>query len=115
MGYAFYSGKLREAITIRRKGEGKNDTTGGLRTGWATLADNLAAEVISLNGREALIGGVLQGVSFFKITVRYRTDLKASDQILWNGRELNIISAEDELGTRQWTVIQASTAAPEGA
>jgi hypothetical protein len=72
--------------------------------------------VVSLNGREAVIGSVFQGVSVFQITVRYRTDLKPSDQVLWNGRELNIIAPpEDLIGTRQWTVIQASTQAPQGA
>jgi head-tail adaptor len=113
----FQAGRLRDRIKIRRKVESKN-AGGGLDVAWATLADDLSAEVLSLNGREALIGGVLQGIAFFQITVRYRTDLKASDQIIWatNGdRELNIIDAEDRLGTRQWTVIQASTAAPQGA
>jgi head-tail adaptor len=105
---------LRERITIRRRAETKN-AGGGLDISWSTLASRLAAQVTNFNAREAVIGGVLQGVSYFDIMVRFRTDLKPSDQVLWNGRELNVISAEDRLGTRQWTMIQASTAAPQGA
>lgn len=107
-------GDLRDKITIRRRSEAKN-AAGGLDLGWTTLAENLWANVVNINSREAVIGGVLQGISYFNITVRYRTDLKASDQILWKGRELNIVSAEDRFGKRQWTLIQASTASPQGA
>lgn len=110
----FQAGRMVDRITIRRKTETKN-ARGGLDVSWSTLASGLSAQVTSINGREAVIGGILQGFSYFDITVRYRTDIKVSDQILWNGRELDIISAEDRLGTRQWTVIQASSASPQGA
>jgi SPP1 family predicted phage head-tail adaptor len=107
------AGDLRDRITIRRRTETKN-AGGGLDIGWDDFA-TIWAKVTSLNGREAVIGGVLQGNSYFEITVRYRTDLEVADQILWNGRELNINSSEDRLGTRQWTIIQASTETPQGA
>jgi head-tail adaptor len=117
----FQAGMLRERITIRRRGETKN-AVGGLDVGWTTVASNLAARLVNLNGREAVIGGVLQGISMFDITVRYRTDLKPSDQVLWGldpstgkPRELNVINAEDRLGSRQWTMIQATTQTPQGA
>jgi head-tail adaptor len=112
------AGKLRERIKIQRKGQTKNPATGGLQEGWTTVADNLSAHLASINGRESVINGVLTGISFFDITIRYRDDLKPSDQVIWlsaGDRELNILSAEDRLGTRQWTVIQASTQAPQGA
>jgi head-tail adaptor len=113
----FDAGRLRERITILRK-QGTKNAGGGLDVSWPAVAENVSAEIVGLNGRESLIGGVLQGISYFQITIRYRADLKPSDQILWltnANRELNIIDAEDKLGTRQWTVIQASTAAPQGA
>ena len=111
----FQAGQLRDEITIRRKSQTKNPDTGGLETGWSPVA-TVRAEVKSINGREALIGGVLQGISFFQITIRYRTDLLAADQVLWGARELNITAPpEDRLGTRQWTTIIASTQAPQGA
>jgi SPP1 family predicted phage head-tail adaptor len=115
------AGALRDRIRIQRKATTKN-AVGGLTEGWNEVA-TVSANIVSLNGREAIIGNILQGVSFFQITIRYRTDLKPSDQILWlsrldaNGepRELNVVNAEDRMGTRQWTVIQASTEAPQGA
>lgn len=110
----FQGGMLRERITVRRRAETKN-AVGGLDIIWETVATSLPARVVNLNGREAVIGSVLQGTSLFDITVRYRSDLKAADQLLWNGRELNVINAEDRLGSRQWTTIQATTAAPQGA
>jgi SPP1 family predicted phage head-tail adaptor len=107
------AGALRDRITIRRRVESR-DATGGLDRTWTTLAE-IWAQVISINGREEMIGNVLQGISTFQVTIRYRNDLKASDQILWNGRELNVLAAEDREGRRRWTVIHASTLAPQGA
>jgi SPP1 family predicted phage head-tail adaptor len=108
------AGDLRDRITIRRESNTKN-AHGGLTRAWQTVADGLPANVTSLNGREAVIGQVLQGISQFEIVVRYRTDIRVSDQVKWNGRELNIHSAEDRDGRRNWTYIQASTEAPQGA
>lgn len=115
-----HAGRLRERITIRRQANVKKVDTGGLKRTWADVptAANLSAEVRSINGREAVIGQVLQGISHFQITIRYRGDLKVSDQVMWltgGNRELNIHSAEDRLGTRQWLTILASTAAAQGA
>lgn len=112
------AGRLRHRIALRRQVNTKNNATGGLTRTWQDLAAGVPAEVISLNGREALIGNVLQGVSHFQITVRYRDGVKAADQIVWTSggnRELNVHSAEDRLGTRRWLTIIASTLSPQGA
>lgn len=109
------AGRLRERITIRRKTTTKNATTGAPATTWGDLAASISAEVRSINGREALVGQVLQGVSHFQITIRYRSDVRVSDQIVWltnANRELNVHSAEDRIGNRQWLTIHASTEAP---
>jgi SPP1 family predicted phage head-tail adaptor len=74
------------------------------------------AEVRSISGREAVIANTLQGVSTFQVTIRYRDDIEASDQILWDARELNIVAPpEDRFGRKQWLTIVASTLAPQGA
>jgi len=112
------AGRLRHRITIRRESN-VADGKGGYDRTWNTLASRISAEVVNLNGREALLGSVLQGVATFQITVRHRTDLQPADQIIWHEadeeRELNIHSSEDRKGTRQWTTIIASTEAPQGA
>lgn len=109
-----HAGRLRERITIRRPVNTKNHR-GGIDRSWQTLAQDLSAEVVSLNGRESMIGQAFQGISSFQITIRYRDDVQQSYQILSRGRELNIHSAEDREGTRQWLVIMASTEGQQGA
>lgn len=110
------AGRLRHRITIRRE-QNLPDGKGGFDRSWSTLASRISAEVANLNGREALLGSILQGVATFQITVRYREDIQPADQLIWHGREreLNVHSAEDRKGTRQWTTIIASTEAPQGA
>lgn len=108
------AGRLRERITIRSRVETKN-AHGALDLSWSNLATGIAAEVICLDGREALVGNVLQGISSFRVTIRFRRDVKQADQILWRGRELNTRSAEDRDGKRQWLIIMATTEAPQGA
>jgi SPP1 family predicted phage head-tail adaptor len=102
------AGDLRERVKIRRMSTAKNQQTGGLKQGLADVA-TVAAEVKSMDGREAMLGSVLQGVAHFQIRIRYRTDIKPSDQLRWRNRDLNVHSAEDREGRRRWTWIHAST------
>lgn len=108
------AGDLRETIEVRRQSNTKKQKTGGLMRAWTTFA-TVRAEIKSMDGREAVIGSVLMGVSHFQIRIRFRDDIRASDQVLWRGRELNIHSAEDRFGDRRWLWIHASTEAPQGA
>jgi SPP1 family predicted phage head-tail adaptor len=108
------SGSLRHRITVRRKGD-VPDGKGAFTRGWTTVAQDIPAEIISLNGREAMIGQAFQSVSSFKITVRYRTDLLPTDQILCYGMELNLRSAQDPDGRRERTDIYADNLTPQGA
>jgi len=110
------AGKLRDKVRIRRQVNTKT-ATGGLARSWETVTEEWA-EVRSINGREAIIGNTLQGVSTFQLTIRYRSDIKTSDQVVWltsGDRELNIHTAEDRDGRKKFTVIIASTLAPQGA
>lgn len=107
------AGALRDRITIKRE-TNASDGMGGYDRSWGELA-TVWANVTSLNGREAVLGHVLQGISTFQIIVRHRTDIEPAMQIVWGDRELNVHSAEDRTGTRQWTTIIASTEAPQGA
>lgn len=109
------AGDLRERITIRRQTNVKNPATGGLTRGWQTVA-TVWAKVRSVNGKEAVIAHVLNGVSVFEIIIRYRSDVEASDQVLWNGRELNLVAPpEDRAGRKQWLWLTANTAVAQGA
>lgn len=104
------AGKLRELITIQRPAETQN-SRGGYTTDWVDYA-SVRAEVKAISGREAVLDHTLLGISTFQITIRFREDITAADQVLWRGRTLNIVAPpEDHGGNRQWTTIIAGTEA----
>lgn len=109
------AGSLRDRITVRRLTDTPNGR-GGFSRGWSTVIADLPAEVLGQSGREELIANTFQGVASFKITVRYRNDLRATDQVLWNGLELNIVAPPtDPDGRRERTEIFADTSTPQDA
>jgi SPP1 family predicted phage head-tail adaptor len=109
------AGRLRERITIRRQ-QDVPDGKGAFTRSWTTIADGIRAEVINQGGREALVANALQGISAWRIVIRKRSDLLASDQVLWNDQELNIRSVgDDPLNPRDATQIFADTGTPQGA
>jgi uncharacterized phiE125 gp8 family phage protein len=74
------------------------------------LAGSLWAKVrSSINGREEVIGGVLQGNSYFEIAVRYRTDLEVAIRSFGanNARAEHSLS-RGSVGNPSVDVIQAS-------
>lgn len=113
MGLA--AGRLNQRITIRRLAD-VSDGKGGYVRGWTTIAADVPAEVTGQSGREAVIANTLQGIAAFKIVTRYRADLRANDQVLWNGQELNITAPpSDPHGRRQELWIFADTSTPQQA
>ncbi|MBM7407059.1 MULTISPECIES: phage head closure protein [Sphingomonas] len=103
------AGRLRHRIEIRRRSRQK-DGKGGYTDEWATIATP-RAEVASLDGKEGLAEHVLQGVSSYRIVIRYREGIRTDDQVRHGALELNITSAADPHGTREQLVILATTAA----
>ena len=62
------------------------------------------------NGGEEVIGEALQGVAYYRIRIRYRGDIKASDQVRFGALDLNITAAYDPDGLRKQLLIVADTA-----
>ncbi len=83
-------------------GKGRNATT------WSVIATPWA-EVIGQNGREAVIAQALQGISVYRIRIRYRADITDADQIRYGAVDLNIKSVSDPDGAREQLVILADT------
>ena len=104
---ALAAGRLRHRITIRRQTRTAKPK-GGFETVWNDVAD-IWAEVIGLNGREAVIGQALQGISTFRVTIRWRTDLSDADQLRHGALDLNIRSITDPDGRREQLQIIADT------
>ena len=74
------AGKYRHRITIRRYTE-VEDGKGGYKTEWAPIA-RVWARVEGMDGREAMIASALQGISGYRITIRWRDDIRQADQIV---------------------------------
>lgn len=104
---AVSAGRLRRRVTIRRQTRVAKES-GGFETTWADLA-TVWAEVIGLNGREAVIGHALQGVSYYRITIRFGADVIDADQLRYGAIDLNIRSVSDPDGRREQLLILADT------
>lgn len=106
---ALDGGELTELIEIWRPTL-VNDGEGGKTQTWARIATPWA-EVIGIDGREAVVAQAFQGVSYYRIRIRFRTDRpKASDQIRWAGDNINIRSCADPNGDREQLLILGDTA-----
>lgn len=114
---ALSAGRLRQRVTIRRKTQTKKPT-GGFDEAWSDL-NTVWAEVIGLNGREAVIGQALQGVSYYRIATRFGTDVTDVDQLasadpaVFNGKTVNVRSVSDPDGRREQLLILADTASAQ--
>lgn len=113
------AGDLRHRLKIRRVTEVKTGT-GGYRSDWSDIA-TVSAEVVGLDGRESVMDQALQGISTYRIRIRWRQDLLTSDQLRplgssfgfddkGNARDVNIRSIVDPDGLRRQLVIIADTA-----
>ncbi|WP_375290912.1 phage head closure protein [Qipengyuania sp.] len=109
MGLNIGAGELRHRITIRRSEEVQN-AKGGFDTAWSDVA-TVRAKIEGLDGRESMMAQALQGISSYRITIRYRAGIRASDQIrLSDGSTLNITAPPaDPDGRRRWLTIMADS------
>lgn len=102
------AGRLNRRVQIMRAAVAVNRGEPTI-TGWTPFA-TLWAEVLGQNGREAVIAHMLEGISVYKITIRWRADLLPSDQVrLRDGTDLNIKSISDPDAAREQLVIYADT------
>lgn len=112
---AVRAGRLRSRVAIMRQTQVATGK-GGFTASWNADPKPIAAEVIAISGREDTIDHVLQGISVYRITVRWRANLSPREQLrLANGQVLNIKSADDPDGRRRDLVIIADTVATTGA
>ncbi|MEH3098871.1 phage head closure protein [Sphingomonas adhaesiva] len=102
------AGRLRSRIDIRRVAE-VDDGRGGSDLTVTPIATGVRAEVKALTGSEAVLEKVLQDVRVYRITIRWRGDVSAKDQIRYGTEELNVRSAVDPDERREQLVIIADT------
>lgn len=108
-------GRLRQRIDLLRP-DRTRDGKGGYVTSFATVAAGVRACVEPLDGREAMVEHVLEGVSSYRLTIRWRGDVAAKWQVRFGALELNISAPPTNPdGRREWLVFTATTAAAQKA
>ena len=107
---ALRAGRLRQEVVLLREITTKN-ADGDAESAWTPEGGPIPAEVIGIALRETMIGQALQGNLAYKITIRWRDDITAADQLGYGVRTLNITADPfDPDGRREQLVILASTA-----
>lgn len=64
------AGRLRHRLRIEQQGQVQDPDTGELIAGWVTWADNVAADIIPLSGREYIAAGGKQAEVSTRIEIR---------------------------------------------
>ncbi len=100
------TGSMRERVEIQRATT-LSDGAGGNSRFWVKLI-TVWAEVLPLQGKEAVLNESLQGVQAYRVMIRHRPTVIVQDRLLWRGALLNIISTGDPDGRRTWTEILAT-------
>lgn len=78
---ALDAGKLRHRVTIEKRIDVQDTTTGGITTNWTALFTNVPAAIEPLSARELLAAASVRPQVVAKITLRYRAGLNASQRI----------------------------------
>ena len=74
------------------------------------------AKVLPLTGKITDSAPVKNNEINYRITIRYRADLKPDDEIVWRGRRLKITSPPINLENRKiWTQIECKEVIQDGA
>lgn len=81
--------KLRHRITIERKVNSQNASTGGVRESWAAFAENVPAAIEPLSVREFIQSQAMQSAVTARITIRYRAGLTPDMRIKHNEKIYN--------------------------
>lgn len=98
-------GTFRERVTLQRY-NGQNNSAGGSTVRWADV-DDFWAEVTPLSGTERFEGDQVQAALQYIVKVRYIPALDvpnvaAAYRLLWRNRPLNIRSAPNPDGKREY-------------
>jgi SPP1 family predicted phage head-tail adaptor len=104
-------GELTEPIELHSL-TSTGDGMGGSTRAWVKFAD-VFAHVRPLRGQERQGADRTEAISGFLVVIRHRDDIKESDSIRWQGRDLNVrfihrrgprelyLELECELGVRK--------------
>ena len=106
------AGRLRNRITIQAPTH-TPDGIGGQLTTWDDLT-TVWAEVLPANGGESFRLGIERKSQFYRVTIRYRSDITAAHRLVWNDVAMNIRTCADPDGRREALLISAETGVADG-
>ena len=102
------AGDFRHPITIERR-EGVDDGAGGKATVWTKVADVFCA-VQQKSATEQFADGSIGRIrsqSMYKFTMWNRNDIATGMRILFDGREFNVRSLNNDLGRNKFLIVEA--------
>lgn len=82
-------GRLKHRLILQRYVETQDPNTGAITKGWETVA-SFHGSVEGVSGREFLAASAEQAATTWRITIRYRRSIMASDRILLGEEAFNI-------------------------
>jgi SPP1 family predicted phage head-tail adaptor len=102
-------GDLNHVIALQRRVQTK-DSGGGNIVNWTTF-DTVCGSAEALSYREALQTEAVTATLLTAITIYYRTDLSTTNRVLLEGRQLAIVSLQDQTGEREYLRLLCSEVA----
>ena len=98
--------KLRNKIDIEQFTSTIDSNYGGEIQAWTVFANNIAAEILSVSGREFFAAQEQQNAVNYKITIRYMAGILANMRINYDGAIYNIKAVlPDSTGKRFITLM----------
>jgi SPP1 family predicted phage head-tail adaptor len=106
------AGDLNRKVTIQAPIRAP-DGAGGWATTWNSIA-TVAAQITPISGGEALRLGVERSTQFYKVSIRFRSDVTSAHRLLFGAVALNIRTCSDPDGTREELAITAESGVADG-
>jgi SPP1 family predicted phage head-tail adaptor len=97
-----HPGQMSERITFQVRGEGV-DALGQASGPWANVATDptVWASSAFVTGRDVAVAGQYQATLDAKFVVRYRSDIRPTWRVLWNGQPFEILGDPAPVGGRR--------------
>lgn len=94
------AGRLRHLVTLQALGTRVDDGAAGGSIPFVSYATNIPAAVIPLQGSELFQRAQFEATLTHRIEIRYRSDVKPSDRVLYGTRVFDIKSPPIDLEER---------------
>ena len=107
-------GDMRDRITIQAATTTPQAGGGKVKV-WVDIGTPVWASIVPINGGEAFSQGIARNTQFYRITIRFRSDVTPANRIMWNGTALNIRTCADPDRRREALLITAESGAGEPA